>query len=166
MHEAGLGRPCPVFTLPAWGRAEYPYISGDLWSLSYYGFCQHTCNFPAMVPSCLELWVMCFKSWSGMKWLWAASVVWTRPLQLVQFPWRRGVRARKRARGCWESVRRQSQASGWSREIWEAKSALSSLKGMLRGQYELSSIGSTCDITSITTENTSDFLNVLFWNYD
>lgn len=151
LHEAG---------------AEYPYISGDLWSLSYYGFCQHTCNFPAMVPSCLELWVMCFKSWSGMKWLWAASVVWARPLQLVQFPWRRGVRARKRARGCWESVRRQSQASGWSREIWEAKSALSSLKGMLRGQYELSSIGSTCDITSITTENTSDFLNVLFSNYD
>lgn len=88
MREAGLSRPYPVFTLPAWGWAENPYgpFRGLRWSLIFIilwirrSSSQHMCNFPVILPSCLELWVMCFKSSSGVKWLWTQSVVWTRPV--------------------------------------------------------------------------------------
>lgn len=138
MREAGRSRPYLVFTLPAWGWAENPYgpFHGLRWSLIFIilwirrSSSQHMCNFPVILPSCLELWVMCFKSSSGVKWLWTQSVLWTRPRL---FPWRCGVWTRKRASESWESMRRQSQTSGWSRsswKIWGAKSALLSLKGM------------------------------------
>lgn len=152
LHEAGLS-----ITYGPYGGLRWSLIFMILW-IGH----QHGWNFPAILPSCLELWVMCFKRWSGLKWLWAVSIVWTRPVRFVSlpaFPWRHGERARKSE--SWESVRRRSQTSGWStsrRKISGAKSALSSLKGMLFVQHELSSIHST----SITTENTFDFLKVLY----
>lgn len=143
MCEAGLSRPYPVFTLPAQGWAENPYgpFHGLGWSLIFIilwirrSSSQHMCNFPVILPSCMELWVMCFKSLSGVKWLWAHSVVWTRPVCLSAGVSMEMWCENEKTSESWENMRRRSQASGWSRsswKIWGAKSELSSLKGMLR----------------------------------
>lgn len=75
LHISSLCRPGPVFTFPAWGWAEpNSQVISDIYDLSW--------------------------SWSGMKWLWAARIVWTHPVRFISlsaFPWRHGERARKTA---------------------------------------------------------------------
>lgn len=93
MCEAGLS------------RRENPYglYRGLRWSLIFITLWilrssrQHTCNFPVTLPSCLELWVMCFKS---------ASEVWTRPAGVSIEMWDENEKTSE-----WERVERRHETA-------------------------------------------------------